>query len=94
MARRASVTFDAANRELRNVVSFFENAVPDNLRWTIDSHVRIVPGMTLGYWEWPDGSETPIVAPAGCRGFMIDISDRVSCPLLGTPPSQYLLILD
>jgi len=93
MASR-SVTFDALNRELRNVVSYFEDAVPDNLRWTIDSHVHIVPGATLGYWDWPDGTATAIVAPPGCDGFIIDISDRVSCPLLGTPPSQYLLILD
>jgi hypothetical protein len=89
-----SVTFDALNRELRSVVAFFAARTPDTLQWTVRSHVLIAPGTQLGVWLWSDGTQTAFVAPPGCSGYLADISDRVNCPLLGSSPSQFLLILD
>lgn len=88
-----SVSFDAKTGELRNVPAFFAERLPDGLRWTIQEHVAVQPGMPIGLWHWDDGSTTAIVAPEGCRGFLIDVNDRVSLNLLDTLPSQTLIEL-
>jgi hypothetical protein len=91
----SEVTFDELNHELRNVVPAFKDRVPDNFRWTIDSHEEIVPGTTLGFWHWADNnSESPIVAPANCHGHLIDVNDRIEPQSLGTSPSQMLFMID
>jgi len=90
----SAVTFDDLNGELRNVVPSFKNRLPDNFRWIIIAHEEIVPGTTLGYWHWSDdNSETPIVAPANCRGHLIDVNDRIDPQTLSNSPSQVLFMI-
>ncbi|HLK90037.1 MAG TPA: hypothetical protein VKZ18_09085 [Polyangia bacterium] len=89
----SSVVYEPINRELRNVVAFFAGKLPDGMSWTVQSGQRIVPGATIGFWQWSDGTQTAIVAPPGCDGFPLDISDLVDYEQLGSEPSQLLLIL-
>lgn len=84
--------------ELRNVVAFWRARsddgarfpVPSLLTWTFDQG-PIVEGQVLGLFTWPDATQTPFIAPRGCHGTVIDISDRFETELFHREPAQVLL---
>ncbi len=87
-----SVSYEPLSGELRSVPAFFNTRLPDGLRWTVPGHQEIQPGMTMGFWHWEDGTESPIQAPAGCEGYLTHVNDRVSFTVIDLE-SQLLLVL-
>jgi hypothetical protein len=90
---------EMVGNELRNVVAHWRARVDDNtvrfplpssLTWTFHRGL-IAEGQQLGVWNWPDASTTPVVAPAGCHGTVIDTGDQFVTSLFHREPAQFLL---
>ena len=89
-----SVIYDPQSGELRNDVTFFQQAgaCPDDIRWSVEVGDVVRPGALLGRFVWPGHEgDAVIVAPLGCGGVVRAIHREVVCRFLDASPSQILL---
>ena len=93
---------EMVGNELRNAVTFWrarfddvgiQFPVPSFVTWPFARQQPIVEGQVLGFFSWPDATQTQFVAPPGCHGTVVDISNEVDTGLFHHEPAQFLLRL-
>ena len=92
---KPACVFDSINGELRTVPAYFKGAKVYSgfaRAQNVAEGTFIRPGQVLGMLRWDDGSVTPLIAPANCRG-RIERFGQIREALVHRRPSQVLLIV-
>lgn len=88
-----ALVFDSENRELRFVSPWFaaQPSAANTIAWSVKNGSNVAGGDVIGTLSWDNGTQEPLIAPAGCSGTVEASNRRIDYALLDKRPAQWAI---